>query len=85
MREGGGRFRLVASLHGGEQSSSAPIIPGEPNLPSVPPLGVWRIWFGFLFYKPPAQGRLTIVGGLQTPLLRGRILPIPVDGITAHP
>ena len=77
MRGVGSGFSLVVSLCGGPQPSSEPIIPGDPNLPRVPPLVMvaYGVWIPVL--QAPAQGRLTIVGGLLPPLPRGRIPPSP--------
>ena len=71
----GGGFRLVTSLRGGARPSSAPIIPGDPNLPRGTPIGVvaYGVWGPVL--QSPAQGRPIIVGGLPPPLLRERIPP----------
>ena len=84
---GWGGVRLVASLRGGVQHSSAPIIPWDPNLPRGITLGV--VEYGVLgpVIQAPARGRPTIVGGLQPSLprekshlsLRTEFLPIPAD------
>ena len=46
--EGGEGFRLVAYLRGDARQSSAPIIPGDPNLPRGSPLGVCVYGWGVL-------------------------------------
>ena len=84
VQEGGG-FSLVASLRKGDQPSSSPIIPGEPNLPRGPPLGVvaYGVWGPVI--QAPARGCPTIVGGLPPLIPWGKILPLPADRISAHP
>ena len=82
--EGGG-FRLVASLRGFSRTSSAPIIPGDPNFTRGPPLGVvaYGVWGPIL--EAPARGSPIIIGGLLSTLPREQIPPSPADGISAHP
>ena len=49
---GGERVRLVESLCGGAQPSSATIIPRDPNFARGPPLGVVAFGERFLFFDP---------------------------------
>ena len=82
---GGGGVRLVAYLRGDARQSSAPIIPGDPNLPRGSPLGVvaYGVWGPVL--QSPACGRHTIVGGLTASLPQGRIPPLPRTKFTPIP
>ena len=77
MRGGGSCWSHPCT--GGALPSSAPIIPGDPNLPGGPPLGVvaYGVWVPVI--QSPARGRPTIVGGLPPPLSRGRIPPLSLQ------
>ena len=72
----GGGFRLVTSLRGGARPSSAPIFPGDPNFPRVPPPRGVSIWGLVSCYPNPFVWSPNHSGGSSAAASAGTNLPL---------